>query len=129
LDPPSAALPSKFELPIDVQVKVEQIRRKVEVLLGYASRISPFSKDLYIVRQTATDYLPRTIEAYLALPSGSADRIVPSTGQTALQELRQQLELLDRKLDDIADNLQQRDFDRFLANRRFLEQRFGPPSV
>src|ERR1051325_1073987 len=56
------------ELPIDVQVKVEQIRRKVDVLLSYADRFPPFSQDLYLVRPTASDYLPRTINAYLALP-------------------------------------------------------------
>ena len=131
LNPPETARTStsNSELPIDLQVKVEQIRRKVDVLLGYASRFPPFSKDLFIVRQTASDYLPRTIDAYLALPAGSADRIVPSTGQTALQELRQQLELLDRKLDDIADDLERQDFDRLLANRRFLEERFGTRSA
>ncbi|HLZ07633.1 MAG TPA: hypothetical protein VKT80_03530 [Chloroflexota bacterium] len=122
-------MPVKPELPIDVQVKVEQIRGKVDLLLSYASRFPPFSKDLFIVRQTASDYLPRTIETYLALPAGSADRIVPSTGRTALQELRQQLDLLDRKLNDIADDLERRDFDGLLANRRFLEERFGTRSA
>ena len=124
--PPSAR---PAALPIDVQVKVEQIRRKAEVLLGYQSRFPPYSKDLYLVRQTAAEYLPRTIDAYLAIPTIDAERILPQSGKTALQELHEQLDLLDGKLDDIADNLQQRDFDRFLANRRFLEQRFGPPSV
>src|ERR1044072_6670546 len=32
------------DLPIDVQVKVEQIRRKVDVLLSYADRFPPFSQ-------------------------------------------------------------------------------------
>jgi len=113
------------ELPIAVQVKVEQIRRKVEVLLGYASRFPPFSKELYLVRQTANEYLPRTIDAYLALPPGDADRILTPNGKTALQELTEQLDLLDAKLSEIAENLQRRDLDRLLANRRFLEERFG----
>src|SRR6516165_8375058 len=30
------------ELPVDMQVKVEQIRRKADVLLGYADRFPPF---------------------------------------------------------------------------------------
>jgi len=113
------------ELPIDVQVKVEQIRSKVEVLLGYASRFPPFSKEMYLVRQTASEYLPRTIEAYLALPPGNAERITLADGKTALQELKEQLDLLDTKLTEIAENLQRRDLDRLLANRRFLEERFG----
>jgi|SRR5579884_3258346 len=124
LQPPD---PARTELPIDVQVKVEQIRRKVEVLLGYASRFPPFSKDLYLVRQTASEYLPRTIEAYLALPPGQGDRLLIATGKTALQELREQLDLLDSKLDEIAEDLQRQDLSRLLANRRFLEERFGRP--
>lgn len=115
------------ELPIDVQVKVEQIRRKVEVLLSYAPRFPPFSRDLYLVRQTADEYLPRTIEAYLALPPGVAERPLAADGRTALQELREQLNLLDSKLNEIALDLQRRDLDRLLANRRFLEERFGRP--
>jgi hypothetical protein len=113
------------ELPIDVQVKVEQIRRKVEVLLSFADRFPPFSKDLFLVRQTATEYLPRTVDAYLALPEDAAERPLASTGQTPHQELKAQLDLLDAKLDEIAQDLQSQDVDRLLANRRFLEERFG----
>ena len=117
------------ELPIDVQVKVEQIRRKVDVLLGYADRFPPFSQDLYLVRQTAAEYLPRTINAYLALPPGRVDVPLATGGKTARQELRAQLDLLDSKLDEIAEDLERQNLDRLLANRRFLEGRFGggPP--
>lgn len=118
------ASPPRRELPIDVQVKAEQIRHKVDVLLGYADRFPPFSRDLYIVRQTAADYLPRTIGAYLAVP-GTDDPLVRATGRTALEELRAQLALLDSRLDAITQNLQQHDLDGLLANRRFLEERFG----
>ena len=114
------------ELPIDVQVKVEQIRRKVDVLLSYADRFPPFSQDLYLVRQTASDYLPRTINAYLALPKqAAAEKPLIAGGKTPYQELKAQLDLLDSKLDDIAQDLQRQDTDRLLANRRFLEERFG----
>src|SRR5690606_7617199 len=116
--------PPRRELPIDVQVKVEQIKHKADVLLGYADRFSPLSQDLYIVQQTAAEYLPRTVAAYLAVP-GTDDPMIAATGRTVLQELRAQLELLDSKLDDISQNLQRQDLDGLLANRRFLEERFG----
>jgi hypothetical protein len=115
----------RAELPIDVQVKVEQIRRKVDVLLGFADRFPPFSQDLYLVRQTASDYLPRTIDAFLALSEEAAEKPLSADGRTAHQELKAQLDLLDSKLDDIAQDLQRQDADRLLANRRFLEARFG----
>lgn len=122
--PPAHQPPARRELPIDVQIKAEQIQRKADLLLAYADRFPPFSQSLHIVRQTATDYLPRTIQAYLALP-GTTDPLVPTTGRTALTELREQLQLLDNKLDDITLDLQQQDLDRMSANRRFLEERFG----
>ena len=114
------------ELPIDVQVKVEQIRRKVDVLLSYADRFPPFSQDLYLVRQTASEYLPRTVNAFLSLPPERVDApLHAGSGQTARSELKAQLDLLDTKLDEIAQDLQRQDADRLLANRRFLEARFG----
>jgi hypothetical protein len=122
---PKPAPAPKRELPIDVQVKVEQIRRKANMLLGYADRFPPLSQDLYIVRQTAAEYLPHTIDTYLALP-GTDDPVVTRTGKTALEELREQLHLLDTKLDEIAQDLQRKDVDRLLANRQFLEDRFRP---
>lgn len=120
---PSPAGPKRRELPIDVQVKADQVRRKADMLLSYADRFPPFSQDLHIVQQTAADYLPRTIEAYLKL-AGDHDPIVTATGRTALDELRSQLTLLDSKLDEIAQDLQRQDLNRMLANRRFLEERF-----
>jgi hypothetical protein len=117
--------PRQSELPIDMQVKVEQIRRKVDVLLGYADRFPPFSQDLYLVRQTASDYLPRTIDAYLAMDKPATEKPMTAEGKTPHQELKAQLDLLDAKLDDIAQDLERQDTDRLLANRRFLEQRFG----
>jgi hypothetical protein len=124
--PKKAAKLRPSELPIDMQVKVEQIRRKVDVLLSYADRFPPFSQDLYLVRQTASDYLPRTVNSFLSMPSDSVDTPMASTcGRTARQELTAQLDLLDKKLDDIAQDLQRQDADRLVANRRFLEQRFG----
>ncbi len=121
---PRPTAPPRPTLPIDVQVKVEQIKRKADVLLGYADRFSPFSHDLYIVRQTAADYLPRTIDAYLKVP-GIADPALGQTGARALDELKAQLHLLDTKLDEIAADLQRSDLNGLLANRRFLEERFG----
>ena len=126
--PAPTPLPRKTELPVDVQVKVEQIKRKVDVLLGFADRFPPFSKDLFLVQQTASDYLPRTVNAYLALPPDAVERPLPTTGQTPSQELRAQIDLLDRKLDEIAQDLERQDVARMLANRQFLEDRFGPPA-
>ncbi|HEX5415526.1 MAG TPA: hypothetical protein VFZ25_07660 [Chloroflexota bacterium] len=116
-------------LPIDVEVKVEQIRHKVNVLLGYAERFPIFSQDLYLVRQTASEYLPKTLDAYKALAVSGSTEVTADSGKTAHQELSEQLDLLDSKLTEIAEDLQRRDMDKLLANRRFLEERFGHRSA
>lgn len=122
---PKPATATRPALPPDVQEQVERIRRKAQALLASAERFPPFSHDLYLVRQTADDYLPRTIATYLSLPTESANGVVGATGTSALQELREQLGLLEAKLDEIAQDLQRQNLDRLLANRLFLQERFG----
>jgi hypothetical protein len=115
-------------LPLDVQVKIEQIRHKIDVLLAQRERFPFGSEELYIVRATRDDYLPRTLDAFMAVPPPLRDHAMPS-GKTPLQELKEQLALLDTKLDEVAEDLQRRNVDRLLANRRFLEERFARPPI
>jgi hypothetical protein len=129
--PPGPPLPPApdplLRLPLAVLVKVEQIRRKAEVLLQHQGQFPIGSKDLYVLRRTQLEYLPSTLDAYLAL-SGD-DRALAPDGRTGLQVLRDQLDLLDSKLDEIADDLQRQNVDRLLANERFLEEHFGHKAV
>ena len=120
----AAATTTKTELPADVQVKAEQIRGKAETLAAQADRFSPFSQDLYLVRQTASDYLPRTLETYLSMPRDSVDRPMVTGGKTPHQELNAQLDLLNAKLDEIAHELERQNNERLMANRKFLQDRF-----
>jgi hypothetical protein len=112
-------------LPVDVQMKAEQISRKAESLMQYADRFPTGSQDLYVLQRTKAEYLPNTLDAYLALPPGYAHAAVSPDGKTALQALWEQLNLLDSKLDEIAYSLNRHNLDRLVANGRFLEERFG----
>jgi hypothetical protein len=112
-------------LPSDVQAKVAEIRREILELLPSTGAFPFGSEDLYVVQRTATDYLPSTLEAYLALPEAYATRQLAHGGKTPLQLLREQLQLLDNRLDEITEAVHQRDIERLAANGRFLEERFG----
>jgi hypothetical protein len=81
-----------------------------------------------VLKRTGTDYLPTSIEAYLALPQSYATTIVLPGGKTALQVLEDQLKLLGRMIDQIGDAFRQLDSERLLAHGRFLEETFGRQS-
>jgi hypothetical protein len=111
-------------LPVDVQAKVGELRREILALLPHLDGFPPGSQDRFVVQRMATDYLPTALDAYLALPPEVGARELPD-GRTPLQVLRDQLNLLDSKLDEITEAVYQRDSDRLLAHGRFLEERFG----
>lgn len=112
-------------LPADVQSRVAQIRQEIIELLPHTADFPVGSQDLYVLRRMAVDYLPTTLQTYLSLPSSYATQRAIQGGKTSLEVLREQLVLLDEKMDEIADAVHQRDSDRLLANGIFLEERFG----
>ncbi len=73
----------------------------------------------------ATDYLPTAIQAYLDLPRHYADTHVVADGKTSLDLLADQLDLLEKEINEIVDNVNRADADRLVANGRFLEEKFG----
>lgn len=111
-------------LPPSVQMKIGQIRRKVDAILQYSEEFPVGSEDLYLVEHTATDYLPQTLEAYLRLPPASHNQPVEPGGRTAWEELWSQLNLMEHKLDEVAADLKRKNADQLLANGKFLEERF-----
>ncbi|MGH7911732.1 MAG: hypothetical protein ACREOV_08420, partial [Candidatus Dormibacteraceae bacterium] len=115
-------------LPPSVQMKINQIRRKVEAILQYSEEFPVGSEDLYLVEHTATDYLPQTLDAYLRLPPASHNQPVEPGGKTAWEELWSQLNLMEQKLDQVAAVLKRKNADELLANGKFLEERFNPGS-
>ena len=112
------------KLPPDVEQKVDRIRRKAAVLAQHADRFPIGSHDLYVVQHTPTDYLPETIKAFTDVPAWSVGTPAED-GRTPLQMVHDQLDLLETKLDEIAEAVKNQHVDRLLMNERFLEQNFG----
>lgn len=132
LPKPKPAMPETTRLgvnrlPPSVQMKIGQIRRKVDAILQFSAEFPVGSEDLYLVEHTASDYLPQTLEAYLRLPPASHNQPVEPGGKTAWEELWSQLNLMERKLDDVAAELKRKNADQLLANGKFLEERFNQP--
>lgn len=112
------------KLPADVQKKVDRIRRKAEVLGRHPDRYPIGSRDLYVVQHTASDYLPATVNAFLEVPAWSVTTPA-ADGRTPLQMVHGQLDILEAKLDEIAETVRKQRVDNLLANERFLEESFG----
>jgi hypothetical protein len=113
------------KVPDDVFQKVVSTQQTILGILPKIDRLGPASQDAFVVQKTVTDYLPSTLQAYLNLPRAYATVHRFSDGRTAAQVLLDQLTLLDKKLDDVADAVNKNDADALLANGRFLEDRFG----
>jgi hypothetical protein len=112
-----------LRLPLTVRAKAEQIRLKADMVSREFEQAPIASRNHYILGRIQAEYLPAALGSYLAL--GGDDRALSPDGRTGQQVLRDQLELLDGKLDEIADDLQRENFGRLLTNERFLEEHFG----
>lgn len=124
LPPPPQPVVNLNQLPPDAQKQADRIRRKAAVLGAHPDRFPIGSKDFYTVQQTSAEYLPETVKTYLEVPTWSVN--TPTTdGRTPVQILANQLDLLEGKLDEIADSVRKQRVDNLLANERFLEQNFG----
>jgi hypothetical protein len=110
-------------LPPEAQSRVAHIRQEILDLLPHVRELPAGSQDRYVLQRTALDYLPTTIQAYLALPPSYV-----VAGKTSLAALDEQLAILDGQMVEISAAIRQRDSDRLLANGLFLEEKFGRPA-
>jgi len=113
-------------VPADIEARVASIRDSI--LLTITDRdMAATSTDpnIYLIRQTALDYLPEALARYRALPERYADEPITSDGRTPHRSLLDQLELMDQKIREVADDIVRQDSDRLLVHGRFLQERFG----
>ena len=78
--------------------------------------------NVYLIRQTALAYLPDAFSTYLRMPRAVAERRAIADGRTPHDVLLDQLDLMDRRLADVADDMARHDSDKLLANGRFLAE-------
>jgi hypothetical protein len=117
-------LPARLtgRVPADVLAAVERI---CALLLETLPKVEgDGSQDEHAVRRAATDYLPRTLRGYVALPTGWASGHQLGTGGTALDALREQLGVLEAGVTRIRDAAIASDAASLLANGLFLTDRF-----
>jgi len=115
----------KGRVPQDIAALVARIASCINDSLARASALGEGSADVFGLVRTATDYLPTALQTYLDLPRNYADHHIVSDKKTALDLLRDQLQLIADKMDEIADAVNRADTDKLVAHGRFLAEKFG----
>jgi hypothetical protein len=114
----------------DLYAKVGSIQ--ASILATLATEGAPgdgADPNVYLIRQTALAYLPDAFSTYLRMPRAVAERRAIAGGRTPHDVLLDQLDLMDRRLADVADDMARHDSDKLLANGRFLADKFGVSSL
>ena len=112
-------------LPPEISAQVAAISTTIKEILPRASALGDGSPAQFVLVQCATDYLPSSLQAYLELPRNYADRHVVADGKTPRALLADQLAVLQKEIDEIADAVNRADTDKLIANGRFLAEKFG----
>ena len=118
----------QFKVAPDILAKVDSIRKAILVTLDDDDR-GVADPTVYLIRQTALDYLPSALSAYLALPRIYAERRPTMRGRTPHDVLLEQLALMESKMHEAADAKLAHDSERLLENGRFIADRFGTSSL
>jgi hypothetical protein len=113
----------------DLYAKVVSIRGSILGTLDEGTAGDAADPNVYLIRQTALAYLPDAFTSYLRIPRVMAERRPIAGGKTPHDALLEQLDLMDRRLADVADDIARHDSDKLLANGRFLAEKFGVSSL
>lgn len=119
-----AELPAHLDgrVPADV---VDTVRRIAAELAETHERLPRDVRAAHLVERVGTDYLPTTLRIYLELPPRWAQHHAGFGGRTALDILREQLDILETGSRELHQAVLAGDADRLLANGSFLADRFG----
>jgi hypothetical protein len=116
----------------DIYRRVESIRDSIIVTLprqGGGANIDEADPNVHLIRRTALAYLPQALDSYLAVPRFYAELRPVADGRTPHDVLLDQLNLMDQKMQEVAEDVVTHDSERLLAHGRFLQERFADSSL
>jgi hypothetical protein len=112
-------------VPDAVRARVHHIAVTITQCIARADALGGGSSEVFGLVKTATDYLPTALQVYLDLPRAYADRRIVTGNKTALDLLIEQLDLMSKKMDEVAEAVHRADTDKLMAHGRFLAEKFG----
>lgn len=117
------------QLPPAAQTHLTNILAAVAGIEPKLRAIDPNNLSVISVRQILADYIPTTLTAYAALPPRVRSSTRFGDGRTAEMQITEQLALLERQMDEVADNLSRGDLTALENQGRFLDEKFREPEV
>ena len=115
-------------LPVGVVPQVRAIEDALRELLEHVAATAgsaTSAQERFTLAATVNDYLPTSIDTYLALPPAFAQTHRTLGGLTPGDELLEQLVLLDSAVRDLALAVYSGDAERLSTQGRFLDSRFA----
>ncbi|MGR9051897.1 MAG: hypothetical protein ACU84J_04550 [Gammaproteobacteria bacterium] len=101
------------------------IEESIAALKPHLDHMDGSDRNLFVIKQTVTDYLPDVLETYLSLPPSFA-RFHRIRGEKTPRDIVvEQLDLLDRELKQIIVDVLSRDTEALIAHGKFLENKFA----
>lgn len=117
------------QLPPEAQTHLTNILAAVAGIEPRLRAIDPNNLSVISVRQILADYIPTTLSAYAALPPRVRSSTKLGDGRTADMQITEQLALLEKQMDEVADNLSRGDLTALENQGRFLDEKFREPEV
>lgn len=112
------------KVPQEILEKVISIKTSILDVLPQIINLGSSDHNIYLIQQTALDYLPTALENYLNLPKAYANLHPLRGGKTARQFLLEQLTLLDQEMKAVTREIYENDTQKLVAHGRFLQDRF-----
>jgi hypothetical protein len=114
----------------DIYARISSIRGAIlQILKAEDASIGAGDPNVYLIRQTALDYLPAALQAYLAVPRIYAERRAVAGGRTPHDVLLDQLTLMDNRMQQVLEDVLRHDSDKLLAQGRFIAEKFAPSAL
>lgn len=119
----------RHKIPEESFAKVESIKASILSILPSIIDVNSGDYNIYVIRQTALEYLPDALAYYLNLPPAYASLHPLREGKTARQLLLEQLDLLDVSMQQIVEDFNRNDTQKLIVHGRFLQEKFRKEDI
>ena len=112
--------------PYGIMLSLKNIETHLSFLLNEKESLTEgFDTQTYDVRQIASEYLPQSIDNYLALSAQAAKSQILNNGKSAEENFAEQIYLLENTLEEIVGSIHKKDAQTLLIQGRFLKDKFA----